>query len=519
MPLERVISTIKNSCYSVFNSSYGLALIFTLLFVGTRMPYLGPDSINPDAVNWHYRSEQFIVGLKHHQWERTYQHYHPGVTLMWIIGSVVEVARQINPALRIYTHENFLLLHTLSKYALVFVQLALSLFLMALLGKVFSKTKAFLIVTFFSLEPFFIGNSRLLHLDVLLTLFLMIFLTMAFLSGSKEYPIKLRRKYLFFSGVFLGFSFLTKSISIGGLPFIFAFLFFTYKRDFKEILLQFIFFLLGFFGIVFIFFPATWVSPVQTLTRIFMEAERVGIRKGHDQIFFGSYTIDPGVAFYPVIFFLKTSPMLLIGFFLFLKNVFKKTNSFVFLSATFYLGYMGAMTFSSKKIDRYIIPVFPLLAIFSLFGYENVLPKKYQKPVFALYICLLLGFNFAFHPYQFTYTTPLVGSAKNAHAIVAQKPFGIGIPALKEKILSNYGDYPKIGFYDIKPMGRIYPSSRIFDLREYGPSNYDIVVLGPNEEPPDYLEEVPSEFILDDIMVINGLDYWRIYVKKDFFAK
>ena len=154
MPLERVISTIKNSCYSVFNSSYGLALIFTLLFVGTRMPYLGPDSINPDAVNWHYRSEQFIVGLKHHQWERTYQHYHPGVTLMWIIGSVVEVARQINPALRIYTHENFLLLHTLSKYALVFVQLALSLFLMALLGKVFSKTKAFLIVTFFSLEPF-----------------------------------------------------------------------------------------------------------------------------------------------------------------------------------------------------------------------------------------------------------------------------------------------------------------------------------------------------------------------------
>jgi len=178
------------------------------------------------------------------------------------------------------------------------------------------------------------------------------------------------------------------------------------------------------------------------------------------------------------------------------------------------------MAISSKKIDRYLIPVFPLLCLFSLIGYEKALPPKFHKPFVIISVATLLTLNFAYHPYQFTYATPLVGKPENAHYIVAQKPFGIGIPELKNQIFAKYasnekykyGEFPKLGFYDTKPMSRIYKSSHIFDIREFGPSNYDIVVLGPNEEMPS---EISPQFDLDFTMKINGLDYWRIYVKKN----
>ena len=72
-----------------------LLVSFSILFFSTRLPRLANDVINPDAVLWHTRSEQFAVGIKYKQFEKTYQHYHPGVTLMWIVASSVEVFKQI----------------------------------------------------------------------------------------------------------------------------------------------------------------------------------------------------------------------------------------------------------------------------------------------------------------------------------------------------------------------------------------------------------------------------------------
>jgi len=172
MPLVKV-TKLTGFLNRLFDSPLFLTGLFVALFLLTRLPYLGQDSINPDAVNWHYRSEQFIDGLKAHQWERTYQYYHPGVTLMWIMGVAIEIVRQIDPSLRVYNQENFLFMHTVAKYAVVLVQLVLSLGLIWLSKKIFDFKKAVLLVGFFSLEPFFIGNSRLLHMDVLLTLFLL----------------------------------------------------------------------------------------------------------------------------------------------------------------------------------------------------------------------------------------------------------------------------------------------------------------------------------------------------------
>src|SRR3989304_2936708 len=125
--LERLAALFKNR---------SVALVFFIIVFGmTRFLMLGPDEINPDGVNWHYRSQQFIVGLKSGDFERTYQHYHPGVTLMWITGAPIEIYKQIT-GYTTYDQYNFLGFNTVAKISVVLAQLVLTFILLYYLSKV-----------------------------------------------------------------------------------------------------------------------------------------------------------------------------------------------------------------------------------------------------------------------------------------------------------------------------------------------------------------------------------------------
>ena len=529
-----------------------LVVFFTAAFFATRVPGLSHDTVNPDAVNWHYRSEQFVVGLKTHQWEKTYQHYHPGVTLMWLLGSTVEVLRQLNPSLRVYNQDNFLFLDYAAKFVLVIVQLVLTGFLIHFLSKIFSFKKALLVASLFTFEPFFTGNSRLLHMDVLLALFLMNGLVCAYISTRQVTVF-----WTILSGVFLALAFLTKSVAVLG----FAFALLTgsaliyFKRGWRRVFNYAPVLSLAFISTVFLLFPALWSDFFGVVASIFAEAERIGIRKGHDQIFFGGYSRDPGLLFYPLVFLLKISPFLLFGAVLHvlyafkfkmantLSGVKKKDLSLMLFLLLFYASYVLLMSIPTKKIDRYMISVYPFLALFAVSGFHKII--SYLKGF--LYGSLFTAFGlltyvlpiFTYYPYYFTYTSPLFGSAQNANKIIGQKPFGIGIPALKDFILNRYDSrncmklvqgvscflqftgqkYPRLGFIDTKPMKAIYPSSKVFDVRVNGTSDYDILVLGPNEETPQEVLEGERKFIYDTSMYINGLEFWRLYVKEGIPSK
>ncbi|KKS28403.1 MAG: hypothetical protein UU86_C0003G0041 [candidate division WWE3 bacterium GW2011_GWC1_42_102] len=159
-----------------------VAIIFFILVFGlTRFLFLGPDEINPDGVNWHYRSQQFIVGLKSGDFERTYQHYHPGVTLMWITGVPIEIYKQIT-GITTYDQFNFLAFNTVAKVSVVAAQLILTFILLYYLTRVVGFKIAYFSVFLFSLEPFFMGNSRLYHMDILLALFVLIGLLISWLN-------------------------------------------------------------------------------------------------------------------------------------------------------------------------------------------------------------------------------------------------------------------------------------------------------------------------------------------------
>ncbi|MFA6982166.1 MAG: glycosyltransferase family 39 protein [Patescibacteria group bacterium] len=501
-----------------------LLLFFCAFFLLSRGIYLDRDEINPDGVNWHYRSEQFIVGLKSGDFAKTYQHYHPGVTLMWIVGPVVELIKQIDPDQRIYDQFNIPMFHFYSKLALISVQLVLTLFAMYLLSKILGKKLAYLSMLLLSVEPFFLGNSRILHMDVLLTLFLIISLLLSYLN-LKHFSIG----GAILSGLFLALSFLTKSVAIGGVAFVIAMNFLgrsslkTFVRSSALTLLSFVFF-------TFLLFPALWVAPISTLTSIFSEAERVGIRKGHDQIVFGEYTSDAGPLFYPLALLMKVSPITLLGalFFVvvrFIKFMKEKACPFRLLKnvsalwylGIFYMGYFFIMFFPTKKLDRYMLVIYPFVCVLSVLGLSKLLSLIRNKVIRGVSTALLvvgLGYPLVSHfPYYFTYTSPVFGSAENAHKVIAQKPFGMGMFALRDMILENYY-YPALCFYDIKPMRAIYPNSRIWDVRVNGLSDCDMFILGPNEEMPVDATTGKYKFEKEHSLYINGLEYWRVYVKK-----
>jgi hypothetical protein len=272
---------------------------------------------------------------------------------------------------------------------------------------------------------------------------------------------------------------------------------------------------------------------VSVIKDIFLEGERIGIRDGHGQIILGEYTRDAGYSFYPLVLLMKVSPVVWAGILLLLyvcvikirNNI--KANSMRLGSAllclredkiwtflfAFFFSYLLVMSVPSKKIDRYMLPLFPFMALSAVLGFEQFRIRYFYR-LMILAVLLVIISSCLFHPYQFTYTSPLFGSAANANKIIAQKPFGIGIPELKERIIQKYGYYPRVGFIDTKPMRAIYMNSRIFDIRVNGTSDYDLLILGINEEIPEKVLTSGTVFEKDESVYMNGLEYWRIYVKK-----
>lgn len=508
-----------------------LIVVFLVLFLLTRFFEIELDPINPDAVNWHTRSEQFVVGLKHNQLIKTYQHYHPGVTLMWITGLPIELVKQVTEST--YNHTTFGLFHITAKTALIIAQLMLTIFALFLLSKIISFKKAFFVMSLLSFEPFFIGNSRLYHMDIIFSLLVFCSLLLAF-----NYVKTNKLVWGITAGLFLALTFLTRSLGIGvlaytiGAGFLFNYIFY---KNFKRPVVQMVVLNITFALFTFALFPALWAEPSTVLTDIFNESTRVGVRKGHNQIFYEQPTNDPGIWFYPLVVLIKTSPFVIFGVLLYVLSLLRKNRiqkilkgvervrltSYLFL---FYLGYFFTMVYPTKKLDRYMLVLYPLLCLLAFYGFYFIRHNFKNSGTLKVYYSVLTAIYFVFVfipafmnlPYLFTYTSPIFGDAVSANKIIGQKSFGVGVVELKEALIKNKSEseWPNVGMIDTKPLKAIYPNSKVFDIRVDGTSNYELLVLSINEQIPDDVLESGVEFVKDSVITINNLEYWTIYVKK-----
>ncbi|OGC50288.1 hypothetical protein A2716_03710 [candidate division WWE3 bacterium RIFCSPHIGHO2_01_FULL_40_23] len=504
------------------NKVFIYSIVFAFVYFITHVPRLGNDEMNPDALNWHFRSEQYIDAIKSRDFRRTYQHYHPGVTLMLITGAPVEILKRLSNPRVGYDRFSYEAFHFVAKYTLNVSLLILTLILVFLLSKIFTLETSFLAGFFLTVEPFFLGNARLLHMDALLSLLL--------INGLVSYYLWYKKNsygWLILSSLFIGFSFWTKNISILAIFFLTSFSFLLYI--FKKITLKK--FLIVLFSYVFFFFfsgylilPALWDDPVRVFKKIYSGSKLV-VEKGHEEKFFGVVTENPGPFYYPIVFLYKLSPLLLLSslgilVYLFRAVILKKkpplllAPGILYFLSLFFLFYFLAVEIADKKIDRYLLPLYPIIIISVSYFLISFFSNVKRKPVKTALTLLLVVINIIplvqYFPYYFVYNSPLFGGPRVADRVIGQKSFGIGIFEVRDFIRKNYG-FVRVGFVDRKAMSTIYPNSMVFDARVYGAHNYDILVLDSDEIAPD---KTKGKFVYDKTIKIAGINFWNFYVKK-----
>ncbi len=411
-------------------------LSFLIFFVASRLPMLGHDIFNTDVWKWKSRIFDFGTGIFTLNFEKTIQRYHPGVTLMWIGSFAVKVYNfGYELIFKIPPPDNSIhtifQLHFMQKFFIVLAIGFTLFFVFYVVKQLFSLKYALLTLLMMSLEPFYVGLTRVVHLEGLMSTF-MIASFVAFYMYIRNSHM---RKYIILSAFFGALAILTKTSALFLLPMMALILVCERIPDFSRglnlknsinyILVNFLTWLV----FVLIFFialwPAMWTMPQQALSTLYSGISETGVEEGHIQLYFSNLVEDPGLTFYPVVLFLRSSVMLIIGvigFFLIYKKLNANERKFASYALLFALFYGIEMTIPSKKLDRYLLPSIISLWFTAGFFYIHLL-KKIEPFVVGLIILLLLPVFtlIVLHSDYLAYYNPLIGGTAKGIYIIEPK--------------------------------------------------------------------------------------------------
>jgi len=539
------------------------AILFILLLVALFLPRgLALDRfVTVDEPKWLVRSAGFYNALARANYAETFQKEHPGVTItwagaagfLWRFTGYFKIAPD-QPMTPTRFH-NFLRSHGVSSLdllvagrlfvvLLIVISLAVSYQVAARILGVFPALFAFLLLAF---DPFSVGLSRLLHVDGLLSALILLSL-LAFHAYRNHGR---RAADLALSAAAAGFAWLTKSPAFFLIPFYGLVLFIewwqTSRRDaqggesfIRKTWCVFAPFLpwLGLAVLVFVaFWPAMWVDPLGTLSRVFSQAA-VYASEGHEHPGFFYGRIYPGGEsawyFYPVIYLWRVTPLTLVGLglagfallFPHLLPVPAQRRRLIGILLLFAFSFTIFMSLGAKKFDRYLLPAFGPLDIVAALGWlalveGRLLPARRLAGSAMLAGALLFQVAgvIATFPYYLNYYNPLMGGHRQA-ATVLLVGWGEGLEQAahylntaertdKTRVIAWYGDGCFSYYYDgvTMPVGL---DMTLADLRRT-----DYVVLYRNQ----WERQLPSAgFIsyfedLDPIFTvwIGGVEYVRIY--------
>lgn len=525
----------------------------------------------PDEPKWLTRSANFFLALAQRDFANTYQKEHPGVTVMWA-GTLGFLARypsyvtqgpgqQDRPQrFKRYLDNhgvNVLDLLEAGRAAMtVGIVLALGLAYLAAV-RLLGLLPAFIGFLLIAFDPFLVALSRLLHLDGLVST-LMLLSVLAWLNfllrGGRWFDLIL-------SAVAAGFSWLTKSPALFLLPFVGLSCLIEFGRAWRverhkpwalvwriarpaltwAAIAVLVFFLL---------WPAMWANPLHVLQQIFSGAASYA-SEGHDSItFFNGQVYQAGISdwrFYPVSYFWRTTPAVLVGLLLLTVALFlprrfplsKEARLTTLYLGLFVLFFTVFMTMGAKKFDRYLLPVFPPLALLAGLGWVAILRPLWSKVragssggwqlkdwaglgTAALLALVVLSQAYSAvktHPYYFSYYNPLAGGSAKAPQVM-MVGWGEGLDQAARYLNSKpdagslraaswYPDGPFSYFFEGETLQRDFPAS----AEELPKSDYIVLYAHqwqrqlPSQEFLDYFAGMTPE----KIIYIDGLEYARIY--------
>lgn len=492
--------------------------VFAFLY---RLPSLGVDFINNDAFLWKERSYAFGKALLSMDFASTAVTYHPGVTLLWSQFFAIKIYSfldfifyrgNLSPSIE------FIVNHVIQKAVLVFFTSVLTVIIYKQLKRVFGQTTSILVVFFVLLEPFYLGLSRAIHTDVLISQLMFISTLYFYIEFSTSKSIVKNGNEAIFSGVFMGLAALTKSSALFLVPFYLLAYLVLRKIDFsklRRLLVVYLVFIVSFF----VFWPAMWVNPIESVNLfLFKGVEGVGLNEGHGHIWFGVETLDPGPLFYPIAFIARYSMFIVLmsvfGIFLLIKN-FRKvkesdTNFLYWIS--FITFYFVMLTLVSKKLDRYLLPTIFPFAVFAAYWIKTYFSKSVLAVLFGLFVIFRMVILYGLHPNYLAYYSQLVGGMEDGRSLIEPKWLIAYDKVAKFFNEKDDREKIKVAIADFDYL-RPFAEFEVLNIRsEEERSKADFFVL------PVYRSERNSFYIssyklekLNDVITVSGVEYYEIY--------
>jgi hypothetical protein len=523
--------------------------------------------INVDEPRWVIRGANYYYALTHGDFENTIYEYHPGVTNMWIVGTAMHFYfpeyrgmgqgyfDPLKPKFEEFMHSHekeviILVRNSRLIHAGVLAVLAVTSFM--LLRLLMDQRIAFISIALATISPFFLGHSRLLNLEGMLSLFVLIsFLGMhVYLNKERKLP------YLLISGAAFGLAQLTKSPSIAVVGLVGLMLFVDlFKKDEQTLGVK----ILGavkvftiWFGaaalVYFIVWPGMWVDPGRMLSEVYgnafsyaFQGARLDVTEELQPENFSLVARFDGVYQYLKFWVSSTTFVTWLGLMLSISFFFSKDKDRLpafFKSTLVYLAVLGLLFIlifgvaQGRNSAHYIMSTYVAVDVMAGIGWGAALlwvqnrwkwaESTYSSiaVLFALTIAQI-GFGLPYAPYYFTYKNPFAAEAATfgygegmaeAADYLAQKPKANEIRAY---VYNGMGTF---SFYfpgETLVLKRIYFINDDFGTisREIKKSDYMVLYTVVRNKHPE-TEKLISALdgaIPEKTIYINGIEYIRIY--------
>lgn len=536
-----------------------------------------------DEHAWLTRSANFYWALSRGDWAETFQRHHPGVTLTWAgtFGFLTTYPSYVNdtdrtfgwlteeltPFLREHGHEPAELLAAGRGVAVILIVLALTLSFV-LLWRGWGLWPALAGMLLLAFDPFHVAHARLMHLDGLLSSFMLLSVVALVVALDPAEKPRWQRGALIVAGIATGLAWLTRSPGLFLIPFMLLMGIVVWLRRYRhsarlaieegvqaslftrDLRATTIFLLTTFIGwsviAAFTFvllWPAMWVNPLQTIGAVWNAANTYATEGHADPTFFNGtiHNGDPGFWFYPITFLWRTTPIVLAGMVLALVGLILPQlrrdrfpavkKSVIILFVAFALLFTLLMNLGAKKFDRYLLPIYPLFDLVAGLGFVTIAKwlwqtqhQRWQRIGAVLSILLALVLQVALtlphHPYYLTYYNPLLGgtsAAANVMQIGRGEGANLAAQSLNQHIASS--QQPTATTASSFPNG---PFSYFFHGRTVPPAFWtlaDYAVVYPQ----DWQRQLPSARQMTwieqltplETIRLHGLDYARIYDLRD----
>lgn len=525
--------------------------------------------VNIDEPRWVIRGSNFYYAVANREFENTYYEYHPGVTNMWIVATAMNFyfpeyrglgQGYFDPLKPKF--EEFMRKHNKDVMILVrnsrFIQsgvlaiLAVAGFL--LLQLLFDQKTAFLSMALAAIAPFYLGHSRMLNLEGMMSMFVLVSILGMQLYLNKE------RKWIFLivSGAAFGLAQLTKSSSILAVGMVGLMLLVgLFKRNEKTLIARIgdairVFML--WFGVAalvyFIFWPGMWVAPGKMLTGVYgnaisyaFQGARLDVVEQAQPSSFSFAIMFEGIVHYCQNWAISSTPVTWFGLiFAIFPLISKEKLPAPTKSTLVYLAILGGMFIAlfgiaqGRNASHYILSSYVCFDLIAGVGWgyawlwmQNRWAGLNRAYAPVLFFVALVGAQIAFGvsaaPYYFTYRNPFASrfamygygeGYSEAADYLAQKP---NAQEIRAYVYNGVGTFSFFFPGETLILKRIYLIEGDFATVTEEMRSSDYLVLYPIVQ-DKYAEIRTMLQVLQDvepekIIYINGVEYVTIYKISD----